>query len=289
MREPELILTLPSSQPGSPLNFCLFPNKMPEGPEVRTVADKLRPLLVGKEILKIVIDERAKQTDLRLIEKRAIINEVTSHGKKLFFWLSSGQIIVTSFGMEGRWLINKTGSHSHILLSVGHRRGKEELQLVYDDTRYFGSVCLITDYDKFISRFGPDPLAEDISPETWSEIFRRKKGQICAVLLDQEVISGVGNYLKSEILYRARIRPDRKVEDLTDEELERIRVETHNAIRESYRHGGLTIRSFWAPDGSAGVFPVQVYNRDYDPEGNEVVRSKCKDGRTTFWVPTVQK
>ena len=146
---------------------------------------------------------------------------------------------------------------------------------------------------------GPDllerALTKEITPAEWARILGKsslRKRQICKVLLDQDVIAGIGNYLKAEILYAARIRPDRIISSLSAEELEQLRVAAHTIIVESYRSGGLTIENFQAPDGAKGLFRVKVYGKKTDPEGRPVITSGpedgLKDGRKTHWVPDYQ-
>jgi len=125
----------------------------------------------------------------------------------------------------------------------------------------------------------------------WLKIARNKRiqnKQICDYLLDQKRISGIGNYLRSEILYRSRIRPDRSLKNLSDEELELLRIESIKTVRESYDSHGLTIRSYSDLYGNKGTFICQVYNRTEDPYGNPIRTDTFKDGRTIHWVPSLQ-
>ena len=104
--------------------------------------------------------------------------------------------------------------------------------------------------------------------------------------MDQKVIAGIGNYLKAEALYRARIHLA-TVSDV-DDDLEALRVASLTCIRQSLRRQGrhsarLPItrrRSFERPPSR-----FQCYNRRVDPDGNEVLRFKTPDKRTTHWVP----
>jgi len=167
--------------------------------------------------------------------------------------------------------------------------------LCFADTRCFGGLALV---DK-LKEQGVDllerALSREISQTEWVRIFSRhplQKKQICQVLLDQDTIAGIGNYLKAEILYEAGIAPGRLVSSLSSEDLEALREAAHRVILESYRAGGLTIENFQAPDGKQGVFEVKVYGQKTDPDGRDVVtwgaKEGLKDGRTTHWVPDLQ-
>jgi formamidopyrimidine-DNA glycosylase len=127
----------------------------------------------------------------------------------------------------------------------------------------------------------------------FKEIYRSRKAQnkqLCQALLDQSLISGIGNYLKCEILYACRLAPDRLVKDCSDLELKRIWRIGHKTILKAYKYNGLTIRTYVDLAGKLGHFPVIVYRRagEYTRSGHLIVYSKFKDGRGTYWVPDVQ-
>ena len=108
--------------------------------------------------------------------------------------------------------------------------------------------------------------------------------------MDQSVVSGVGNYVKAEALWRARISPHRAVSDIEDLSLAIIKKCCQEVLVSSYSHGGASIKNYRRPDGSLGEYASRfaVYNQKEDPDGNLVVKEATTDGRTTHWVPTVQ-
>lgn len=274
---------------------------MPEGPEAKTISDSLRPHLEGFHILGVHLTETAKQEGLEKIVLPAKIVSVYSYGKKVCFELESKQTIVTSLGMSGRYMW-KDGDHTRVYFSIGKvLRAKspfikvETRKLYFNCIRRFGGIELLDPGVTVAEHYGlgPDMLRETIDTARWLSLFRNPKiqnWQICKVLLDTKynTVSSIGNYLKSEILYRAQIRPDRMLKDMSDHDLEVLRVHSHNTIRESYSAGGLTINDYWDPEGRKGVFQTVVYKQTHDPQGNSVVVDKFKDGRSTYWVPDVQ-
>ena len=271
---------------------------MPEGPEVRVVADRLGPLLVGRRILRVDCTTRAKLTNFELLPPDCLITRVWSYAKKLIWELDGGGSIMISLMMTGR-LCWQPGPHTHLAFQLGTvRETRPRLRLFlstlyFNDTRYMGRLLYCPDaqaLNQQLAKIGPDILATEVSSTDWLAIFRpansRGTTKVSTFLLDSSRIGGIGNYLKSEILYRAGICPERKVGSLTEVELERLRVAAHATIRESYSYGGLTISDFWDPDGRPGTFPVQVYRQDYDPRGRKVMATK--EARTTYWVPEAQ-
>ena len=100
--------------------------------------------------------------------------------------------------------------------------------------------------------------------------------------MDQSVICGVGNYVKADSLWLAKINPHSSVSDLSDLELERLNNSIQEVLKESYRTGGATIRTYQNLDGEKGEYASRflVYNRKVDSEGNKVIREQTADGRT---------
>jgi formamidopyrimidine-DNA glycosylase len=124
----------------------------------------------------------------------------------------------------------------------------------------------------------------------YTDIVRREKGntQVCTFLLDQSNLSGVGNYLKSEILYHAAIHPSRTVVSLTDDEVEALYIHTVRVMAASLKAGGYTMSDYLSPDGSTGGYQPSVYGKSYTSDNRVVVKEVFQDRRATYWVPGVQ-
>ncbi len=280
---------------------------MPEGPEVRTIVDVLHQQLVGKTLLSITVTSKSKFYPLvsnqSLVKLPLKLIDIKVKGKQIFFVLldKQSQLIYlnSTLGMTGRWLFepNKYSDiwfdWGNIIYSSKHTLIIKKIRTYYDDQRHFGNLKFLTeeDYQLKLNKLGPDILAENVSWDDW--YFSLTKGsrqnhQICKVLMNQEAISGIGNYLKSEILYRAKIKPDRLVKDITPDELNLLRVTSIQTIRESYIAHGLTLESYWDPNGRIGTFNKLIYKEKLDPNGHKVISSKFSDGRTTYWVPEIQ-
>jgi formamidopyrimidine-DNA glycosylase len=165
--------------------------------------------------------------------------------------------------------------------------------LFYNDVRHMGEIRILNQ-EKFEAKWnslGHDLLSETISPGVWMECISRprlRNKQICDFLMSQQYFSGIGNYLKAEILYAARIRPDRCLGELTEAEKQSLLHHSQKIIRFAYQEGGLTIRSFYHPDGTPGTFDTLVYGKATDPHGHAVIQSTFKDNRSTHWCPTLQ-
>jgi formamidopyrimidine-DNA glycosylase len=233
------------------------------------------------------------------------VSAVNSYGKKILIHVGT-KVIIVSLGMTGR-LQYQAGAHSHIsfqiadVVSQGVLRVLKPVFTVYfEDPRYMGNLNIIdaTYLPTYLEELGPDVLERALKHETWIPLeewigrfqpSKYPKRAICDVLMRQNLVAGIGNYLKSEILYYARVLPDRAIGTLTTEEWDRIRLRAHEVVRLSYSHGGFTIESFISPDGATGNYPAVVYGKRFDPQGNPVVTGTTRDKRTSHWVPAVQQ
>lgn len=276
---------------------------MPERVEALVISECLHKKIAGKLLLSIDYTDKARQSGFKEVKLPLMISEVYSYGKKVIMKTSTERSeakgneggIITSLGMTGCWSFTPM-DNTHITFHMGRRIGRiglllQEFSLYYSDARRIGNVAIVDDVKSVLSDLGPDIL-DNIDTQTWMRIFRNPKisnWQVCKAIMDQNTIAGVGNYLKAEILYEAGIRPDRILKELNDKELERIRQYTYSVVQAVRKYNGLTISTYWSPDGQRGTYPKKVYKQNKDPMGNDVTTHKFKDGRTTYWVPSVQK
>lgn len=288
---------------------------MPEGPEVRTISDVLRKKVLNRQIESIELSDNAKVFNFNLYEEHNIkhenptITKIYSYGKKLIIILDDELAILFSLGMTGAFRYKKE-THTHVIFNLVPLQDVTVSKTVtplqafnFTDTRRFGDVSFynLEGLEEEINKLGPDlleaALTTEITKKKWLEIFKRKSARglaignkaICVILLDQNFVAGIGNYLKSEILYYSSILPDRLANDLSDFEWEKMRTVAHHIIKLSYAYGGLTIESYISPDGKMGKYPAAVYNKQKDPLGNKIIKGKTKDSRGSYWVDEIQK
>lgn len=298
---------------------------MPEGPEVRCMADALRVRLHMRHIIGVYVDEKSKYSPERKqpnlpgeipgmskVKFPLLVHDVDCQGKHLFIKMLDQDkvptILEVTFGLEGRFLVEK-GKHSNITFAIGKSYKKTintndgskvvettevvEQYLFYDDMRHFGNLTFHTEtsYENKCKMIGLDWITADITYEYWNKIMKIPKYQdkeVCRILMDQTKFSGIGNYLKSEILYLSGIKPDRLLSSLSENEMRYLFENIIDTVRASYRCGGLTIRTYVDPNGRSGLFPICVYGKSHDANGNVVCRDVFSDKRTTYWVKEVQ-
>lgn len=256
---------------------------MPEGPEVRLMAEWVATYVEGKSLIDI-------SGNKQLINKNSItypqtVKTVATKGKKIIFLLDSGSSIVCWLGLEGHFCLEKKVNTNIVFHFSG------DFKLYYDDTRHMGGIKVcktIEDLKACLKDVGVDVLSEQekVTPEFFSSIIKNKRiknKRLAEFLIDQKKISGIGNYLRAEILYNAGLSPHRTLESLTDMEIELLRISILLTIYTSYLYGGVT-ESLGKPNG----FSCSIYGCKIDPHGNTVEKFEDKQKRTMWWCPNWQ-
>lgn len=140
--------------------------------------------------------------------------------------------------------------------------------------------------DDYINGLGPDILNPDeFTLHIWKKIINdHKKKNITSLMMSQNIVSGIGNYQKTESLYHARISPLRKAESLSEEEIEKLYQGIVLISRSSYNHGGISIQDYTDENGIRGNYGPQlkIYGK------RDATRTKTADGRTTYWDSDIQ-
>ena len=268
---------------------------MPEGPEVRKNVDFLNTILQGTRIkdVKILSGRYQKNGPFEgfndMTQDDLVVESVQCKGKFIYFNFNSKASLWSTLGMSGVWQPNMS-KHTRLIIT-NHKDEK----VYYNDVRNFGTLKYTrqeNDLIKKLNSLGPDVLNSEVNQDVLKRSLLKKPNKTIAEnLMNQSLISGVGNYLKAEILYVCGISPHRVCSDINEKEYKLLADACHYITRLSYRMGGATLLSYRQPNGKKGLYSRRfaVYNQKYDPEGNKVIKETTKDKRTTHWVPEVQK
>ena len=267
---------------------------MPEGPEVKRNGLQLAKHVGLTKIknIEILSGRYSKKTPDGLLEYSKNLPDkilgVGVHGKFIYIITSSGYNIWSTLGMTGRWSV-KNSKHSRIKIDL-----EKKPPVYFEDVRNFGTFKIVYGKDallKKIKSLGPDMLSGNVTNELFIERLRKKNSwNICKALMNQSVVSGIGNYIKSEALWFSGLNPHLTVSDLTDEDLAKLNESAKQIMKISYDTGGATFKNYRGLNDEIGNFSERFacYSRNVDIEGNKVVKEKTPDGRTTFWVPEKQ-
>ncbi len=272
---------------------------MPELPEVETIKEDLRGLVVGSGI------EGAEVLDPALVEQPSSeefvrrLEGVRATGarrraKHLIVELDSGDSLVFQLKIGGQLLlVPPVEEPRSSLMLVLHLSGDRRLFL-RDQTGFSRARLLDADeLEARLANLGPEPLEEGFDVEYLRETLGSRRAQIKPLILDQKVVAGIGNIYADEILFDARLHPRRKADTLTDEEWAAL----HAAIRENLaagiEHRGTTVRLYRDVLNRPGEHQnyLRVFEKHGEPCpegcGGEVVRERV-GGRPTHYCPGCQ-
>ena len=251
---------------------------MPELPEVETVCKALSKVIKNSRIKKIEFyrkDLRWQVKDnLEVSLKNNIFIDPYRRGKYILIPTNTDKIFLIHLGMSGQIRIKKKDivqKHDHMSMIV--ENNNKHFVITYNDSRRFGYIDLFKKKELrehfLLSKIGVEPLGRELTTEYLQNNFKKRVINIKNALIDQKIIAGIGNIYASEILYKAKINPLRKVNSLSQNDLNSIITFTKIILKKSIDVGGTTIRDHMQPDGSLGYFKqkLQVYGK---------VNEKCK-------------
>jgi formamidopyrimidine-DNA glycosylase len=269
---------------------------MPELPEVTVISEDIRALAAGREVLRAAVF----RPDVTNVEPEEFSRRLV--GRRLVGTGRRGKIIVLDFGevvgivhlvISGRvlrlpeWREPDRMNTAVIEFEGGLVLAFTRLWLGYFDLYEPGEV----DDHPLISRLGPDPFSEEFTPGYLERAFERRAA-VKGLLLDQSVVSGLGNIYVDEVLFAAGVHPSRKASTLSPREIEAIHAATRDILRRAIELRGTTFDSYHDAFGETGKFQHQlrVFTREGEPCpecGTEISKSRVA-GRGTHVCPSCQ-
>jgi formamidopyrimidine-DNA glycosylase len=271
---------------------------MPEGPEASFITKYIKDRFERKTLTNIKIIKGRyvnhgppKNFDIFLKQLPLRCQRVEKKGKVIFMYFDKGWCLISKLGMSGWWYCpgNEPDWKPVSANIVLQFQGKE---LIFSDFRNYGTLTVTQDPQYIqgeLERLAPDIL----HPSTTLKVFQYQLASLSPstktkliedVIIDQKILlSGIGNYLKAEILYSAQVSPLRKVEDITKNEWITI-FKYAKQISKKMLNILLSVNS-----GNKYMGAMKVYNNKFDQYGNHVATHTTKGGRTTWWVPAIQK
>ncbi len=279
---------------------------MPELPEVETIKKAVEKGIGKAKILNIEIRNRQLRElvpeDMETKIKGSKIIKYDRIAKYIVISLDNNICILWHMGMSGKVKIsdklNDIDKHDHIIMETSNG------YVVYNDPRRFGLFTYCTkeniSNNKFLKNLGCDPFRENLTDDyLYAKLQKKKKTPIKVALLDQSIISGIGNIYASEILYESSIIPSRLCENITKKECKIIIENTKKVLQKAIDAGGSTLRDYKRPDGSLGYFQNMhcVYNKKgqkcphciCDIKKTGGIKSVVMAGRSTFYCESLQK
>ena len=263
---------------------------MPELPEVEVVTRSLKKTIKNLKIIKITVNNRNLRFKLpknfESTLKNKIIKNIQRTSKYIIFDFGNNFYTILHLGMSGTLHIpfkrkNTNLSfysnpylpkkHNHIIIHF------KKIRLIYNDPRRFGYFKILNNkrnFENYFTRIGPEALDKDFNLLYLTKKIKNRKKNIKNFLLDQKIVSGIGNIYANEILYKSQILPTKSVKKLTSLDLIKIIKFSRLILNNAIKFGGSSIKDFKGISGSKGGFQTKftVYNR----ENQKCSKSKCK-------------
>lgn len=272
---------------------------MPELPEVETVRKALVRKLKGRTIKELTVlhnnvFEGQDVEKVKKLIKEQTINDVLRRGKWLEFELDD-YYLLSHLRMEGKYVYRdikeEIEKHQLVLFNIDN-----EFSLRYRDVRKFGKMYLVKKEDinnSVLSKLGLEPWDKKLDFNYLREKYKRKSLPIKTVLLDQEIIVGIGNIYADEILFLSKINPYKKAKDLSDKDLQNIIDNTRKVLDKAIEDGGTTIRSYTSEEGVKGNNQNNLYVHQREGEKcykcSSIIKKDKIGGRGTYYCEKCQK
>jgi formamidopyrimidine-DNA glycosylase len=270
---------------------------VPELPEVETTKRGIAHALENSRVLDAVVRDRRLRWPIAANFEAAVcgqtVHSVERRAKYILIGFETGTLIV-HLGMSGSLRLVKPGTpprpHDHwdLLLDSGW-------VLRFHDPRRFGSLHW-TEADPrvhpLLEKLAPEPLSDTFDAEYFHRATRKRGVAIKQLLMNSQIVVGVGNIYASEALFHAGVSPRRKAGRITKAEAGRVVAAVKKVLSEAIKIGGTTLRDYVDPDGSPGYFRQKLYVYERAGSACRVCQSTVKQfaqgQRSTYWCSTCQ-
>jgi formamidopyrimidine-DNA glycosylase len=286
---------------------------MPELPEVEVTRRTLLKFIENKVIKNIKINNPNLRFKIPANFKKNVtgqkIIKVLRRSKYILIYLKNDYVMIAHLGMSGKFLIKnnyskdflKTSYYSNEFSSKHNHLEfffSNNLKVIYNDPRRFGFFLLDKisklDVNKFLSKLGPEPLGKDLKKDYLILKTKATQRTIKTLLMDQSFISGIGNIYANEILFLAKIRPNKISSKLSLVDIERLHPSISKVLKRALKLGGSSIKDFKSSVGEKGRFQNEF--KVYDREDLKCLRTGCSgliarvvsQGRASFFCDECQ-
>ena len=286
---------------------------MPELPEVEVTRRTLLKFIENKVIKNIKINNPNLRFKIPANFKKNVtgqkIIKVLRRSKYILIYLKNDYVMIAHLGMSGKFIIKnnyskdflKTSYYSNEFSSKHNHLEfffSNNLKVIYNDPRRFGFFLLDKisklDVNKFLSKLGPEPLGKDLKKDYLILKTKATQRTIKTLLMDQRFISGIGNIYANEILFLAKIKPNKISSKLSLVDIGRLHPSIGKVLKRALKLGGSSIKDFKSSVGEKGRFQNEF--KVYDREDLKCLRTGCSgliarvvsQGRASFFCDECQ-
>ena len=286
---------------------------MPELPEVEVTRRTLLKFIKNKVIENVKINNsnlrfKIPENFKKIIIGQKIIN-ILRRSKYILIYLNNNYVIISHLGMSGKFLIKnncyknflKTSYYSNELSSKHNHLEfifSNNFRVIYNDPRRFGFFILDEasklEFNKFLNKLGPEPLGRNLKKNYLISKMKLTQRTIKTLLMDQSFVSGIGNIYANEILFLAKIKPNKISSRLNLVEITRLYLSISKVLKRALKLGGSSIKDFKSLVGQKGRFQNEF--KVYDREDLRCLRTRCpgliarvvSQGRASFFCNQCQ-
>jgi len=286
---------------------------MPELPEVEVTRRTLLKFIENKVIKNIKINNPNLRFKIPANFKKNVtgqkIIKVLRRSKYILIYLKNDYVIIAHLGMSGKFIIKNNYSKDFLKTSYYYNEFSSKhnhlefflsnnLKVIYNDPRRFGFFLLDKisklDVNKFLSKLGPEPLGKDLKKDYLILKTKATQRTIKTLLMDQRFISGIGNIYANEILFLAKIKPNKFSSKLSLVDIRRLQPSIGKVLKRALKLGGSSIKDFKSSVGQKGRFQNEF--KVYDREDLKCLRTGCSgliarvvsQGRASFFCDECQ-
>ncbi|WP_423364599.1 DNA-formamidopyrimidine glycosylase [Mycoplasma sp. P36-A1] len=270
---------------------------MPELPEVETVVQTLKKLILDRTIIKVEvlwenIIDKIEVIDFKEKVKNQKIKDIHRQGKIIIFELDD-YFMLSHLRMEGKYYYSKQpkiDKHSHVIFYLDN-----DMYLIYNDVRKFGKISLVKKEllmtHPYLLKLAKEPF--NMSKEELFNSLSKSNKAIKTVLLDQNILAGLGNIYVDEVLFLSKIHPETPAKSITLKQSQDIINNSIITLNKAISLGGTTIRSYTSSLGVTGKFQneLNVHTKKDEPCincGSKIIKIKV-NGRGSYLCPNCQK
>ena len=273
---------------------------MPELPEIHTITTDLNSMISGYSIKKVTVATNYRvlpnntEFNKRLTGKT--IKQVRRIAKNIIIEMEPKDFLVIHLGLTGRVLVRKPEEINDkwvwVVLRLGNKVDTKDLK--YCDMRMFGKIGVLSEeeVEKLSQSYGPEPLNEIKDPKEFLNIIRSKKTIIKNILMDQSIVSGMGNIYVMDALFMAGIHPETPTRNITLEMAHKLLTSSKEILGEGIAHRGATLpdKTYVDPYGREGTQQqyFKIYMKKNCPVCGGKVTFKKIGGRGTYFCPVCQ-
>lgn len=271
---------------------------MPELPEVETTRRGIEPHVAGRHLVRLEVhDHRLRWPIAASLAAELAGQKILGVGRRakyLLINLEHGTLLL-HMGMSGSLRVLKQDHprllHDHLdfILDNG-------CTLRFNDPRRFGSLHFTREdpqQHKLLRALAPEPLSEEFDADYMLRITRKRKVAIKQLVMNSNLVVGVGNIYASEALFRAQIRPRRAARSLTHTQCAALVRGVKSVLKMAIKSGGTTLRNYVGADGNPGYFSQKLYVYERAGEPCRVcgtpIKQLTQGARSTYYCPQCQK